>query len=374
MIEIEADPFELHAARFLSRLQSLTQSFRTSSEPVEFLLRALDKQRPQIDAAFAWADNNLSGSDSAAEMCVSFASCGDPGGGNSLLDLRQNPAESRHWIDRALDACRRLGWQKSEAVFRYHLAAVVFGDGRFDEATLHAEAALGHFREVGDDRQAAITLNLLGVLALAKGDAETATIYVEEALPVFRSLACSEDVAFTLPLLAQAYLKLSRFADALRVAEEARVLAREQGDHRNAVAALQKMARAFTGLGRLDEALAAEAEATAILEGSDSRQATWSTGLGTFDLVRLLATKTGGDFQKLEQDLIAFRKIGNWLGEGFALACLGVANVRHGDRQAGVAFLERALGVFAERQYVLGVNVVRKHLADAGVQNSEPLT
>lgn len=369
----EDDPFELHAARFLARLESLTQSFRTSSEPVEILLQALDKQRPQIDAAFVWADNHLDGSDSAAEMCVKFARCGDPGGGNSLLDLRHNPAESRHWIDRALDACRRLGWQKSEAVFRYHLAAAVFGDGRFDEATHHAEAALGYFREVGDDRQAAVTLNLLGVLALAKGDAETATIHVEEALPVFRSLGSGEDVAFTLPLLAQAYLKLNRFEDALRVAEEARVLAREHGDHRNGVAALRKMARAFNGLGRLDEALAAELEATAILEGSDSPQATWSTGLGTFDLVRLLTTKTGGDFQKLEQDLIAFRKIGNWVGEGFALACLGVANTHHGDRQAGIAYLEQALDVFARRQYVLGMNVARKHLADSGIQKPEPL-
>lgn len=365
------DPFELHAARFLSRLQSLTQSFRASSEPVEFLLPAFDKQRPQIDAAFAWAAAKLDGSDSAAEMCVSFAGCGDPGGGNSLLDLRQNPAETRHWIDKGMDACRCLGWRNNEAVLRYQLAGAVFGDGRFDEAILHAEAALQYFREVGDDRQAAITRNLLGLLSLAQSDAERAIGFVQESLATFRKLESDYDITFTLVVLAQAYIKAKRFEDALGVADEARQRARERGDHRNEIAALKKVASASISLGRHDEAFAAELEAAAVLKACDVPQSAWGVGLGTFDLLRLAATKTPGDYQKLKQDLIAFRKVGNWVGEGVALMCLGAANVYRGDRQAGMAFLEQARELFTKRQYALGLNAIQKFLTDAGISESE---
>ena len=370
MIDDETDPFELHAARFLSRLQSLTQSFRASSEPVEDLLPAFDKQRPQIDAAFAWAAANLDGSDSAAEMCVSFAGCGDSGGGNSLLDLRQNPVECRHWIDKGLDACHRLGWRNNDAVLRYQLAGAVFGDGRFDEAILHAEAAFQYFREAGDDRQAAITRNLLGLLSLAQGDAERAINLVQESLATFRSLESDYDITFTLVVLAQAYIKAKRFEDALRVADEARQRARERGDHRNEIAALKKLASASISLGRHDEAFAAELEAAAAaLKASDVPQSAWGVGLGTFDLLRLAATKTPGDYQKLKQDLIAFRKVGNWVGEGVALMCLGAANVYRGDRQAGMAFLEQARDLFSKRQYALGLNAIQQFLTDAGSQS-----
>jgi len=367
----ENDPFELHAARFLSRLQSLTQSFRTSSEPVETLLPAFDKQRPQIDAAFAWAAANLHCSDLAAEMCVRFAGCGDPGGGNSLLDLRQSPAEIRHWIDEGLAACRRLGWRNNEAVFRYQLAGAVFGDGRFDEAMLHAEAAFQYFREVGDDRQAAITRNLLGLLSLAQSDAERAINFVQESLATFRSLESDYDITFTLVVLAQAFIKAKRFEDALRAADEARQRARERGDHGNEIAALKKVASASISLGRQDEAFAAELEATAVLNASNVSHAAWGVGLGTFDLLRLAATKTPGDYRKLEQDLIAFRKVGNWVGEGVALMCLGAANVYRGDRQAGMAFLEQARDLFTKRQYALGLNAIQKFLIDAGISESE---
>ena len=367
----EDDPFEFHAERFLSRLQGLTQSFRSSSESVAVLLLQFDRHRSQFDAAFDWAESHLNCSESAAAICVRFAECGDLSGGKSLLDFRQTPAESRHWIDRALDGCRRLGWRNSEAVMRHQLAGAMFGEGRFDEAIVQAEFTHQHFLEAGNQHQTAITLNLLGVLSLAKGNAEQAAIQAEESLAVFRMLGSVEDVVFTLPLLAQAYLKLSRFEDALRVATEGRALAIENGDQRNTIAALKNMAQAFVGLDQSDQALAVEAEAMTFAMQSDISQAAWTTGIGVFDLMRLLQTGAKADFHMLEQNLIEFRKIGNWLGEGLALACLGVAHKSHGVQSTGMAYLNQSLDLFTNRQHGLGKMIVRKHLADAGSEGFE---
>lgn len=368
----EADPFELHAARFLVRLQSLTQSFRSSSESVEILLQQFDKQRPQIDAAFAWAEKNLEDSVEAAVLCARFAGCADPGRGNSLLNMRQSHAEGRHWIERALESCRRLGSRVNEAVFLGRLAQSEFAAGEVEEAILHAQAALGHFRDLGDDRRAAITLTSLSHMAFAKGDDASSALHLEEALAIFRFHGMVEDTAYAHSSLAVAYLRLKRFEDALRVAEDGVMIARKKGDRRNEATALQKIASAFHGLGQEDKALTAQLEATAILEGLADSETPWNAGHDTYEVARLLATGAAGDIEKLERSLAAFRKIEHWLGEGFALAGLGLTNAHRGDRQAGTDYLEQALDLFTKRQFWIGANVVRKYLAEFAIQKCNP--
>lgn len=357
------EPYLRHAQWFLSRLQNLNQSYRAYAHQVDSVISLFDNCHAQIRAAFNWTANNLADSEAAAELCVQFAVCSDSSGGNSLLDLRQTPTENRHWIERGLQAARRLGLREAEAVLLYHLAGIEFGERRLDDAIVHAEAAFGSFRDAGDIRQAAIVLNLLAILSLARGEDAEAAAHAEESLAAFRALDSAGDIAFTLSILGQINLRMKRFHDVVRVAHEGLSRARDSRDSRTAVSSLRQLAIAFIGLGEPHKALAFEAEAIQLLCEGDSSAAVWATGSGMFDLIRALGGDTVGGIQKLEQDLIDFRKVGNWLGEGFALAGIGLSEIRGRNRQSGLAHLNQSLELFMSRNYMMGVDSVRACLA-----------
>jgi tetratricopeptide (TPR) repeat protein len=361
--DIETNAFELHARRFLGRLQKLTENFRTGSTEVESILEELDRIWPQIRAAFAWSTATQDVSTTAAELCLGFASCGDPAGGDSPLALRQSPAESRRWIEAALIASRRLGSPFHEAGFLYQRASVAFIEQQFMEARHSAERALELFRNLGEQRLAAISLNLLGLIALAGADADAAVSHLAESLGTFRALALHEDVAVTLGLLADAHVKAARFDEALVCAGESLTLSRERGNRRTELHALMTMVTAFARLGKSEEVNAVFGE-VALLTGNAKTHAVSLTAFGHFDLVRLAAMEPTEGFDQLERDLVAFRELGNWSGEGFALVGLGLGYLRNGNRKAGRNCLEQAREVFAKHQYVLGVALSRKYLGE----------
>lgn len=343
-------------------MEHLTESLRCGAKPLAALLGHYDKHRPQIDAAFEWASRNSERSSVAAEVCIEFAGCCDPSGGNSILDLRQSQTESRRWLEQALSAARRLGWTNHEAVIRFHLAGVAVSDARTDEALQHANAALEYFRQVGDERQAGIAHNLIGVCWLIEGDSKRAIDSVSDGLTSFRNLKLDNDVIFTLILLAQACIKADRFDEAIAAADEARQLAHDRRDDRAEIDALKKLANACTRLTQHDRALAYELEAIAIRERANPSQETWPVGFGAFDILRLRATKTGGSFEELKADLVMYHQVGNWVAEGFTLACLGLATLAQSDRTTGLAFLKQSIDLFQSHHYTLGEKTIGRFL------------
>lgn len=355
----DADPYARHAERYLKRLQDLSRLHRTSAERIETLLEEFDKHRPQIDAAFAWAERNLDCSVDAAVICARFAGCADPRRGNSLLNMRQSHAESHHWIERALASCRRIGSRVNEAIFLGRLAQSEFAAGHLTEATLHAETALWHFLELGDGRRVGITHVLLSQLAFAKQDDEASLGHMEKALAIFQSLGMVDEITRALSSIAVAYLRLRRFEDALRVAERGISFAREHDDRRAEAAALKKLARAYHGLQQEELARKAQAEANTILEQTVAEDSPIAMELRTYEIARLVATGTSWDIDELEEALITFRKLDHWLGEGFALASLGISWVRQGNAQVGIEHLERALDVFTTNEFWIGANAVQ---------------
>ncbi len=72
MIDIEADPFELHARRFLNRHQQISDRFYLSLNGLERHQAELKKCWPQILVALGWAMTNRSASPTAAEFCERF--------------------------------------------------------------------------------------------------------------------------------------------------------------------------------------------------------------------------------------------------------------------------------------------------------------
>lgn len=372
MSDFDATPFERHARRFLVRLQKLARDFRTGSAWVGSTLGEFDKIRPQVEAAFAWADQCRKTSTTAAELCLDFAGCGVSAGGSTPLALRQSPVESRRWIEAALASSRFLRRPEQEAACLYQLAAIAFAEYEFAEARTLAEQALQWFRSAGHERPAATSLNLLGLVACADGRADAAVHCFEESLAVFRKLDLTGDVAVTLRLLARAHVRVGRFEECLRGATNARALSRQLEDTRGELAALETMAVALAGLGRREELNGICSEAV-LLPVDEKTAATSVAALGQFDLVRLALPGKSTSASQLERDLAAFREVGNWNAEGFTLLGLGLAHAKRGERDTGRACLEQARAVFSKHEYALGVALSQKYLGHHyGTHSEQP--
>ncbi len=361
MSNTDATPFELHARRFVGRLQKLTHDFRTGSVPVESVLEEVDRIWPQIEAGFAWSVENEESMTTAAELCLEFASCGDPAGGNAPLSLRQSLNESRLWIEAALVASRVLDLPIQEASCHYQLASIAFTEHDLAEAETHAERALRLFHDAGDQRLAAISRNVLGLVATANGEIDAAVCHFENALGVFGTLDLSGDVVFTTQLLARAYIAGGQFEEALHLAREARDRSREQEDESGEFSAFKTMAAALAGLGEQKEL---DAVCTKVVSRPDDENVlARSVGaFGLVDLIRLESMEDVAAFSQLDRDLVGFRKLGNWIGEGFTLLGLGLAHTRHGDNDAGRVCLEEGRAVFSKHEYGFGVALAQKYL------------
>jgi len=73
MPDDESDPYELHALRFLTRHQQISDRFYQSLDSLERHQSELKKCWPQILVALGWAMTNRTASPTAAEFCQRFA-------------------------------------------------------------------------------------------------------------------------------------------------------------------------------------------------------------------------------------------------------------------------------------------------------------
>jgi hypothetical protein len=158
--------------------------------------------------------------------------------------------------------------------------------------------------------------------------------------------------------------------DALRYADEARTFSRQRGNHRAELHALMTTATALARFGRAEE-LSAVCEEAAALPDVRQTHASSLTAFGYFDLVRQAQKNGDAMVGQLERDLAAFRELGNWGGEGFALIGLGLSYLRAGNRDKGGSCLRHAEELFSRRRYALGVAIVRGYLEKLGADSRE---
>ena len=95
MEEVESDPYELHATRFLNRHQQISERFYRSLQNIEDGRVELAKCWPQILAAFGWALSRQSASTVAKEFCLRFAA-GRSISGSFVLLPNSHPLTLRH--------------------------------------------------------------------------------------------------------------------------------------------------------------------------------------------------------------------------------------------------------------------------------------
>jgi hypothetical protein len=117
----DPDPFELHAKRFLARLQRLSVEVRTTGESIDGILLELNKCWPQILAAFRWTTSERNAKSIAAEIADALLACA---GGDAQFEFRRSAEDVRRWANAASDYAKRLCVEPNDAAFLYRFAGI----------------------------------------------------------------------------------------------------------------------------------------------------------------------------------------------------------------------------------------------------------
>lgn len=122
MSETSDDPYELHARRFLDRLERISRDFHDSNEAVDGLTQQLGKWWPQILAAFWWAATANSESAAAQDISEALMACAE--GDIAQLQFRRTSADVQCWAEAAANYARQICDNPNDAAFLYRFAGI----------------------------------------------------------------------------------------------------------------------------------------------------------------------------------------------------------------------------------------------------------
>lgn len=374
MSESGDDPDELHARRFLGRLQSLARRIDEAPRDIESLLIPFDRILPQVTGAFQWASSREFPGP-AVTLCTGFGTTAP-----ELFNLRQPPAERAHWLLAALAAARASGDQAAQVVILGNLAATEVDLGNFRRAAEHYQEAL----RIGCDADRGLVLALLAGLldargdsffartveihrlcaemargrgdrlaeerALAsladqhgrRGDVATAAELYETALNLVRELGYPIDEAHLLRSLGLAVLELGDADRAAELATASLTIARRVGDRLCEGHALNVLGMAHGETGRHSLAMDALNRAAALAAAIGDRCLEMNA-LGNLGIRHAAANDLSAAGEYLIRAWRIACEIGDRRGEVIGLANLGNLYVDLGQWDAAVRSFEQAL-------------------------------
>ena len=110
-------------------------------------------------------------------------------------------------LERALEACRRVGWRSREGLVLGDLAGVLLELGEYETAQRHYSLALTISREVSDRGSESVSLDGLGLIEQQLGRHAQALALFEQALPVARGIGDRRGEAYVLTHLGYSFLE-----------------------------------------------------------------------------------------------------------------------------------------------------------------------
>jgi DNA-binding SARP family transcriptional activator/tetratricopeptide (TPR) repeat protein len=154
----------------------------------------------------------------------------------------------------ALAAASRLHDDAAQAETLRHLGIAYWHVGRYTEADVHHQQALGLFRGLGDRGGEATTLGVLGQIHLFAGRYPQALELLRAAIDIYAEINDRRGKAITAIHVGRVYWRLGRYPRALDQYREALTAFRLMGDGRYEGAVLSDLGVVDEYLGRNEEA------------------------------------------------------------------------------------------------------------------------
>ena len=345
-------------------------------------LALFDRERAQLEAAYAWLDKVVPGFSPSPLPTAPGASDGEAARAkaqdypaaaarqllalvNAVLytgDLRFHPRQRIGWLESQRRAARLAKERQHEGAALGNLGLAHFSLGDARQAIGFYEQALVVSREIGDRRGEGNALGNLGNAHAAMGDARKAIEFYEQWLVIAREIGDRRGEGNDLNNLGLAHADLGDARQAIEYHEQALVVSREIGDRRGEGGALGNLGNAHKNMGDARKAIEYHEQYLAIAREIGDRRGEGNAlgGLG-------VAHAALGDARKAieyhEHYLAIAREIGDRRGDGNALFNSALAHDPLGQRPEAIARAAAALAIFEVIQGLKAAQV-RARLAE----------
>lgn len=266
----------------------------------------------------------------------------------SLVILFETRAYYESWRvthEIAMEAVRRSGDLRGEAVLHYSRGGLALAQQRLDDAEGDLEKALAWFTATGDRHGRGLTLRDLTSIDRLRGRYEAALVRGDEALADLRAASDRAAEASVLRRLAQVHLDCNRAPQAEELLRKALAICTDVGVKRLEAQLQLRLGEALLAQGDL---AGAEAAFQVVLSTANCSNdvvglANAMLGLGTIHLAR---EELGVAGSCLEQALDAARRCGSRMTEGQTLVALADQASRSGRSTEAIQSLGEAQTIF----------------------------
>ena len=306
-----------HAVHYVNVARAADDLYKKGGESVLAGLGLFDLERGNIEAGWRWALQHERDDDRAAELCISYAL-----GCVYVLGLRLHPQAQIEWLNRALQAARRLKDRSAEAAALSNLGGAYHSLGEYRRAIEFHEQHLAIAREIGDRRGEGIALGNLGNAYRSLGEYRRAIEFHEQTLAIARDIGDRQGEANSLGNLGIAHKNLGEYRRAIEFLEQVLAIARDIGDRQGEANSLGNLGNAYDSLGEYCRAI-----------------------------------------EFYEQQLAIAREIGDRRGEANALFNMSLVLNQLGERAQAIANVRAALDIY-ERIEAPDAAMAREQLAE----------
>jgi tetratricopeptide (TPR) repeat protein len=247
----------------------------------------------------------------------------------------------------AMEAVRRAGNRRGEAVLRYSRGGLALAEMRLVDAQHEFKRAFEWFAEVGDARGRGLTLRDLASIDRMQGRYDEAQARSEQALADLGSVRDRAAQAHVLRNLAQIHLECDRADEAELRLREALAICAEIGVRRVEAQVRYRLGQVLLAKGEPPAAAEAFRQVLSVAEHSNdvAGRANALLGIGT---VHVALDELNRAETALGDALVAARNGGSRLAEGQILLALAEVFRRRGDRPAAAAELDSAAAIFLQ--------------------------
>lgn len=214
--------------------------------------------------------------------------------------------------------------------------------GRYQEATLHYDAASRLAREVGWEVGQGTALSSHGNALTEVGQLGQARIHFEEALTIYRRVGYLYGQARTLNNLGSVYHDLGQLQQAADCFTQALVVSRQTGSLRTQAYALNNLGEIHAAHGKVDLALDCLTQALMLFRELGDRAGEVGA-LNDLSSLHLNAERQAEARRHADAALMVALDIGDPRLQAEALTTLGAAHLSLGHAELAIGDLERAL-------------------------------